>query len=102
MAKVASKVEDVTEVTLTMTTEEASAVFTLIGRVAGSSTGPRGVTEKVYKALKAVGVKPIDYSGLNPQIIRWEPKKKALPTCGISSCNWESCKPKTDNEDDPF
>jgi hypothetical protein len=43
-----------TQVTLTMTEEEAHVLTAVVGSVLGSRDGTRGITDRIYKALRKV------------------------------------------------
>ena len=90
MAKVTNKTEEVTEVVLTLTREEADTLFTLTGRVGGDRKGPRGVIDKVFQALGKVGAKSVGYTGLVPSIIRWNPKEDAgVQFTSVFNTTWQ-------------
>ena len=48
------------EVVLTLTSEEAEHLFRLVGSIAGPTTGPRGIFNRIYEALDRAETKSLD------------------------------------------
>ena len=55
----------VTEVTLTLTYEEASVVRQVFNNVGGNPSGPRGIIQNINNALAKVGIDPSKYNLLD-------------------------------------
>jgi hypothetical protein len=82
LAKVTNTVEEVTEVTLTLSREEAEVVAWVFGGISGISQ-PRNVTSAIWDRLKAAG---ISYGDLKEKwvrpVIEFKEKIPAKPALG--------------------
>lgn len=62
-------------VTLELNQREAEVLACVLGRIAGSLSGPRGETSDVYSALRKVGVAPSDEVQLTPAYVKLERRR---------------------------
>jgi hypothetical protein len=100
LAKVTNTVEEVTEVTLTLSREEAEVVAWLFGGISGSSQ-PRNVTSAIWSRLMAAGIGYGDLKekwirpviGFKEKIPGFTSAIGKIPKCGVFGCGTSACNP---------